>query len=119
MKGGSTTMPGIASAFLILPGKLDAWKRFMEEMAESRRTDMDTFERRVGYTALRAWHQTTPQGNLAIVYQEGDHPAQFLQRIAALHDPFAARFKQQVLDIHGVDFNQPPPGPPPDRKSVV
>ncbi len=108
-------MPAIASAFPILPGKLDAWKRFLEEMLGSRRTEMEKFERRVGVTAVRAWYQATPQGDVAIMYQEGDDPAQFIQRIAALHDPFAVWFKQQVLDIHGVDFNQPPPGPPPEQ----
>ncbi len=108
-------MPAIASAFPILSGKLDTWKRFMKEIAGTRRTEMDAFGRRVGFTALRAWHQATPQGDLAIVYQEGDDPAQFLQRIATLQDPFAVWFKQQVLDIHGVDFNQPSPGPPPEQ----
>lgn len=111
-------MPAIASAFPILPGKLEVWKRFMKEMAGPRRTEMDAFERRLGFTVVRAWHQTTPQGDLAIVYQAGDDPAQFLQRIAALQDPFAVWFKQQVLDIHGVDFNQPPPGPPPEEVLV-
>ena len=107
-------MPAIAAAFPILPGKLDAWKRFMHEMAGPRRSEMDAFERRVGYTVVRIWHQPTPQGDLAIAYQEGDDPAQFLPRLAAAHEPFDVWFKQQVLEIFGVDFNQPPSDPPPE-----
>jgi len=60
----------------------------------------------MGVSVERVWHQTTPQGDLAIVYEEADDLAQGLPRLAASQEPFDVWFKQQVLEIHGVDFNQ-------------
>ena len=68
----------------------------------------------MGVTVERVWHQTTPQGDLAIVYEEADDLAQGLSRLAASQEPFDVWFKQQVLEMHGVDFNQPLPGPLPE-----
>ncbi len=107
-------MAAIALAFPILPGKLDAWKRFVQEMAGPRRSEHEASRRRMGVSVERVWHQTTPQGDLAIVYEEADDLAQGLPRLAASQEPFDVWFKQQVLEIHGVDFNQPLPGPLPE-----
>lgn len=106
-------MASLASAFPVLPGKEEALNRFTQEMAGPRRSDYQASRRRLGITIERSYLQHTPQGALAIVYIEADHPEQALERIAASQDPFDIWFKQQLHEIHGVDFNQPPPGPPP------
>ncbi len=107
-------MASLASAFPVLPGKREALRRFTEEMGGARRSEYEASRRRLGITIERSYLQQTPQGDLVIVYTEADHPEQLLERIAASQDPFDVWFKQQLQEIHGVDFNQPPPGPPPE-----
>jgi hypothetical protein len=107
-------MPAIAFAYPVLPGKFDAWKRFMQEMAGPRRSELEASRRRMGFTVERAWYQATPQGDIAIIYAEVDDLVHTSQTLAASQDPFDVWFKQQVLDIHGVDYNQPPPGSLPE-----
>lgn len=103
----------IAFAFPILPGKFDAWKRLMEDMAGPRRSEYEASRRRLGFTVERTFYQPTPQGDFAIVYSEVDDVEQTAQKLAASQEPFDVWFKQQVFNIHGVDFNQPLPGPMP------
>ena len=108
-------MTAFASAFPLLPGKLEAWRKFTQEMAGPRKKEHDESRRRLGVTTERAWYQPTPQGDLVVVYGEtaGD-PASFFTRLGASKEPFDVWFKQQVKELHGVDFNQPPPGPLPE-----
>ncbi len=108
-------VPPIASATPILPGKLEAWRRFAQDMQGARREEHQASRRRLGITTERAYYQPTPQGDLAIVYLEADDLGRVFQGLATSQDPFDVWFKQQVLDIHGVDYNQPLPGPLPEQ----
>jgi len=107
-------MAKFASAFPLLPGKLDAWRKFTQEMAGPRKKEHDESRRRLGLTIEMAWYQPTPHGDLVVVYGEADDVAGFFTRLAASQEPFDVWFKQQVQELHGVDFNQPPPGPLPE-----
>jgi len=107
-------MATLASAFPVLPGKEEALRQFTEQMAGPRRSEYQASRRRLGITIERSYLQHTPQGSIVIVYTEAAHPEQLLERIAASQEPFDLWFKQQLQNIHGVDFTQPPPGPPPE-----
>jgi hypothetical protein len=107
-------MASLASAFPILPGKLEAWKRFSGEMAGPRRADHEASRRRLGVTKERAYLQQTPQGDMAIVYMEANDIGQVFQGLGSSQDPFDVWFREQVNDIHGFDLSQPPPGPLPE-----
>ena len=107
-------MPAIASAYPILPGKLETWRNFCQEMAGPRKKEHDESRRRLGFTTERAWHQATPMGDFALVYGETSDVAAFFSRMAESQEPFDVWFKKQVLEIHGLDFNQPPAGPLPE-----
>lgn len=48
---------------------------------------------------------------MAIVYMEGRDPAEALEALSASRGDFEVWFKAHVLEIHGIDFNQPMPGP--------
>jgi hypothetical protein len=50
---------------------------------------------------------------LFILTLEGD-PAGAIQKLGASDHPFDQWFKEQARAVHGVDFNQPLPGPPPE-----
>jgi hypothetical protein len=108
-------MTVVASAIALLPGKLEAWRKFAQEMAGPRKKEHDESRRRLGVTMERAWIQPTPQGNLIIVYRESEGDAEsFYTRLAASKEPFNVWFKQQVKELHGLDDDQPPQAPPPE-----
>lgn len=102
-------MSSVAFAAPILSGKLETWKSFTREMNGPRRQEYEAHRKRAGIVHERVWHQHTPDGDMAIIYQEGDEKA--MEKIATSNDPFDVWFRQQVQDIHGIDFNNLPPGP--------
>ena len=97
----------------ILPGKLDAWRRFTHEVLVERRAAYEVAIREGGLTRLRVWHQRGPNGaDTAVVMYDGPAPERFLQRIMTAKDEFAAWFRDQGVVCHGIDLNAPPPPPP-------
>jgi len=82
--------------------------------SDPRRAEYEEFHRRVGLIGASAYLQQTPQGELFILVLEGD-PQGAIGKLGASDHPFDRWFKEQVRAIHGVDFNQPLPGPPPEE----
>ncbi len=107
-------MATLAFAAPCLPGGADVARRITQEVQGTRRSDYEDFHRRVGL-AGEAWYiQHTPQGDLSIVYLEGDDPARSLQALRQSDHPFDQWFKEQVKLVHGIDFGQPLAGPLPE-----
>jgi hypothetical protein len=105
-------MSSMAVALPILPGKSEAWQNLIAEMAGPRRPENDEFHQRLGLTRANWYLQQTPQGDMAIVHLEGEDAAGSFQKWAESDHPFDVWFKQQVGPLYGIDFNQPPAGPP-------
>jgi len=106
-------MPSMLITAPILPGKLDAWRRFAAEALGPRRAAYEVAVREGGLTRLRVWHQRGPDGSdTAVVMYDGPAPERFLQRIATAKDEFAEWFRGQGVTCHGIDLNVPPPPPP-------
>ncbi len=108
-------MAAIAFIAPILPGKEQLHKDVMQEAIGPRRRDYVEWRRSQGITHETVWHQQTPQGSVAIVYFEADNPQQALQSMGSSSEPIAQWFRQSVLEVHGLDLSQPPPGPPPEQ----
>lgn len=107
-------MASLGSAFPILPGKLEQWKHFCQEMAGPLHSEYVASRKRLGITREVAYLQQTPQGDLAVVYIEAQDIAQVFGGFATSQAPFDLWFVEQVKEIHGVDFTQPPAGPQPE-----
>ena len=107
-------MASIASAFPILPGKREQWKRFSQEMAGPHHSEYKASRSRLGITREVAYFQQTPQGDLAIVYIEAKNIARVFEGLGSSQEPFDVWFREQVKQIHGVDFSEPLPGPLPE-----
>ncbi len=107
-------MASFASAFPILPGKTEQWKRFCQETVGPRRSEYEATNNRLGVTRDFAALQQTPQGDLAILYFEAPDIARVLEEYGSSQEPFVAWVREQSKDTLGVDLSQPLPGPLPE-----
>ena len=107
-------MANLALAFPCLPGGGDKLRSLAEACRGPRRQEFEDFHRRVGLTAERWYLQSAPQGELFILTLEGD-PLGAVAKLGASDHPFDRWFKERAREVHGVDFNQPLPGPPPEQ----
>jgi hypothetical protein len=103
-------MATIAMALPILSGKSDGVREFMSEVAGPKLAEFETSEARIGIVREGWFLQPTPMGDLAVVHAEGDDPVASLGAFIASDDPFDVWFKQQILELTGVDLTQA--GPP-------
>ena len=104
-------MASVAFVAPILPGKLEAWKRFNNEINGPRRKEFEDQQKRSGITRHRVWLQQTPGGDMALVVQEGEDPQRAMEALATSTDAFDVWFRERIKDIHGLDLSQPLPGP--------
>ena len=104
-------MDHLIRAFPILPGKLGAFRAFAEEMC-ARRTEADAFYSSYGIVR-ESWHlQQLPGGTYVICCTDIEDLRAAAPVYAAATAPFETWFKQQVLELTGVDANEQPEGPP-------
>ena len=97
----------------ILPGKIDQWKAFLDqvETGGARRAEWEDQMRRFRISRQVVSLQQTPHGDFAVVMFEGDDPGAMMAGLAGSSNEFDKWFAQQILEIHGIDASEPPPGP--------
>ncbi|HLJ68778.1 MAG TPA: hypothetical protein VKX16_15595 [Chloroflexota bacterium] len=105
-------MAALAFVVPIIPGKEEVDKQYMREATGSRRQEYGEWRKSQGVKREAVWHQQTPQGTVSIVYIEADDPQAVLQSMGTSNEPIAQWFRQCMMEIHGMDLTQPPPGPP-------
>ena len=88
----------------ILPGKAEAWRRFMQEMLGSRRGEYEEARRRLGIRIERAWISETRRAASGVVIVEADNLARALENFLASTHPFDCWFREQLLVLHGLDL---------------
>ena len=59
---------------LIQPGKREEAKAIFEEIRGNRRSEYEASRRRLGIREEKVWFQSLPQGEMAVVYWEGENP---------------------------------------------
>lgn len=102
-----------AIAAPIVPGKVDAWKAWRDELNGPRKAELEDCNARFGLTRHRAWLQQNPDGShLVIAVVDGPGGDSFMEALAASDHPFDAWFKGKAAEIHGIDFSGPMPPPP-------
>ena len=107
-------MASIGSAFPILPGKVEQWKQFSQDLVGARHGEYKASRKRLGVTREVAYLQQTPQGDMAIVYIEAQNIPAVFEGLGHSQEAFDVWFREQVKEIHGVDLAQPPAGPLPE-----
>jgi hypothetical protein len=69
--------------------------------------------RRAGITKESVWLQTTPSGDLVIVYIEADDVGAAMAVLGGSQEPFDRWFREHIHDVHGIALEDgfPPPLP--------
>ena len=111
-------MSGIVLTFPILDGKVEAWRRFCQELCGFRRKPYEASRQRLGITRERLALVETAFGATAVTTLEAPDVAQALGQIIASILPFDVWYREKLLELHGVNlagyeqFAQPTPLPP-------
>jgi len=111
-------MSGIVLTFPILAGKVEAWRRFCQELAGSRRIPYEASRRRLGITRERLALVETTFGATAVTTLEAPDVAQALGQIITSGLPFDIWYREQLQELHGINlagyeqFALPKPLPP-------
>jgi len=95
----------------ILPGKQEAWRRFCQELQESRYWEYEESRLRLGITKEVTWFAQAVQGEIAIVWLEAEYPERLFLGLAASDLPFDGWLRQQLLELHGLDVTKLPHDP--------
>jgi hypothetical protein len=95
-------MPGIILTFPIVSGKVEAWRRFCQELAGSRRHMYETSRHRLGITYERLALVETAFGSAAVTTLEAPDVDRALGQIIASPLPFDRWYREQMLELHGI-----------------
>jgi hypothetical protein len=91
---------------LIQPGKREEARAIFEEIQNTRRSEYEDSRRRLGIRSERVWFQSLPQGEMAVVYWEGDDPRASLQAFASSDDPFDEWLKERGREVYQFEPSQ-------------
>jgi len=108
-------MQTFCGAFPILPGRTEAGRQFAKAVMGPRRKEYEESLHRQGVSRESWFLQSTPLGDLMIVYFEAADLAKALEAVGKSKDPFGVWFREQVKSVTGVDLAQPQEGPPPEE----
>ena len=110
-------MSGIVLTFPILAGKVEAWRRFCQEISGSQLQVYLSSRRRLGITHERLALVETAYGATAVTTLEAPDVAQALKQIIISHNPFDVWYRERLHELHGINlagyeqFAQPVPTP--------
>ncbi len=110
-------MSGIVLTFPILNGKVEAWRRFTQEILGFRRKSFEDSRQRLGITRERLALVETAFGSTAVTTLEAPDVAQALGQIIISILPFDVWYREKLQELHGVNlagyeqFTQPTPLP--------
>jgi hypothetical protein len=98
----------------IVDGKVDAWKSFIKECKSgSKSKEFRDLNQRYKLTRHDIWYAETPAGPVAVVLHEGPGGDAFMHDIGQSDNSFDKWMRDQISEFHNINFDEPPPGPPP------
>ena len=95
---------GVGFVGPILAGREEGWRRFLQELAGSRREEYEDLRRRLGVTGQKVWLVRTRRGEAAVSYLECEEPTRIVARLAASTEPFDVWLKGKLSEFHGCDL---------------
>jgi hypothetical protein len=91
---------------LIQPGKREEAKRIFEEVGGPRRDEYEASRRRLGIRKEKVWFQSSPNGEMAVVYWEGEDPRAALREFASSEDPFDEWLIERGREVYHFEPSQ-------------
>ena len=102
-------MDHVCNVLPILPGKSNDARAFLRELETTRKADYDRSERRLGISKEVWYLASSPTGDQLVVYIEGANFNNAMQQFVASKNDFDLWFKRRLLEVTGLDLNNPPP----------
>lgn len=96
----------------LLPGKTEEDRAAMISCWRGeRREAYERSRQRLGITREAVFIQSTPAGDVAVVYWEADDVEAALKGMATSDEPFDRWFRDHLREVHGIDVADgfPPP----------
>ena len=100
-----TTERALSSIVLTLPivaGKVEAWRRFCQELAGSRLQAYIGSRRRIGIMHERVELVETPFGSTAVNTIEAGDLSKVFAQIATSELPFDSWYRERLYELHGI-----------------
>jgi hypothetical protein len=108
---------GVILTFPILSNKVEAWRRFCQELSGFRRKSYEASRKRFGITCERMSLIETIYGSLAVTTLESPDITQALGQIISSNCTFDIWYRERLQELHGINltgyeqFSQPEPLP--------
>jgi hypothetical protein len=114
-------MPGMTLTFPILADKVEAWRRFCQELSGSRLQLYIASRRRLGITHERLALVETPFGAATVTTLEAADVGRVLGQIVTSDLPFDRWYRERIQALHGINLAQykglaQPAEAPPDQE---
>ena len=107
----------------ISPGKVEAWRRFCQELRGSQRPPYEASRRRLGVTRERLALVENPFGSTSITTLEASDVNWTLSEMIRSDQPFERWYRERLQDLHGVrlaSYEQfAMPAPPEDPQELL
>src|SRR5215211_7936465 len=92
---------------VIQPGKREEAKALFEKNRGPRRREYENSRLRLGLREEKVWFQGLPQqGEMAVVYWEGEAPRRALEEFARSTDPFDEWLKERGREVYHFEAGQ-------------
>lgn len=96
----------VTLALPILPGKLETWRRFCQELSEGRRGQREALREKLGVVELNAYLLRAPASPVALLWLETEEPQCLLARMGSSQHPFLRWLRRKLREIHGLDLGR-------------
>jgi LmbE family N-acetylglucosaminyl deacetylase len=100
---GAITVAVYCFTQAIQSGKREEGRAIFEEIQRDRREEYEASRRRLGIREERVWFQSLPDGEMAVVYWEGDDPRAALQAFASSDDPFDEWLRERGREVYNFE----------------
>lgn len=97
-------MSGIVLTFPILAGKVEAWRRFCQELSGSQQVMYEASRQRIGITRERLSLVETAFGSTAVTTLEARDLGAALSQIIDSELPFDIWYRERLQELHGVNL---------------
>jgi hypothetical protein len=99
-------MSGIVLTFPILTGKVEAWRRFCQELSGSQLQMYLSSRRRIGITHERMALVENAYGATAVTTLEAPDVAQSLGQIIISNLPFDIWYRKRIQELYGINLTE-------------